>query len=120
VPKPHGAKVRIAPEARIDIRAALVWSERNFGKAAAGRYRALIQQALRDIGAEPERPGSTERSDLTAGGRTYHVSLSRSRVVGVRVKEPRHFLVYRRDQGQVEVIRVLHDARDFAEQVPQD
>jgi len=56
-PKPHGAKVRIAPEARIDLRAALVWSERSFDKAAAGRYRALIQQALRDIGGEPERNG---------------------------------------------------------------
>jgi len=41
--------------------------------------------------------------------------LSRTRVARVRVKEPRNFLVYRRDQDQVEVIRVLHDARDFAE-----
>jgi len=35
----------------------MVWSERSFDKAAAGRYRAPIQQALRDIGAEPERNG---------------------------------------------------------------
>ena len=56
MPKPHGAKVSSAPEDRIDIRAALVWSERNFGKAAVGRYRALIQQVLRDIGAEPDGP----------------------------------------------------------------
>lgn len=64
--------------------------------------------------------GSADRSDLTAGGRTYHLSLSRSRVAGVRVKEPRHFLVYRRDQDLVEVIRVLHDVRDFSEQLSED
>src|ERR1035441_1983782 len=40
-----------------------------------------IKQALRDIGADPERPGSTERPELLIeGARTYHLwySLGRS------------------------------------------
>jgi toxin ParE1/3/4 len=50
--------VILAPAAQRDIQRALKWSEENFGKQAALRYRALLKQALRDIEADPERPGS--------------------------------------------------------------
>ncbi len=60
-------------------------------------YKALIKQAVRDIGADPERLGSKERPEImTKGARTHHLEVSRSRVSGSRVKAPRHFLLYRR------------------------
>jgi toxin ParE1/3/4 len=101
--------------ARQDIREILRWSERNFGEAAAARYRALVKQAIRDIGADPERPGSKERPELMIkGARTYHLSFSQGRVSGGRVKEPRHFLLYRRRHDDViEVARILHDREIF-------
>jgi len=64
--------------------------------AVSLRYRALIGQALLAIEADPERLGSKARPDLLVeGARTYHISLSRTRLAGARVKEPRHFLLYR-------------------------
>jgi toxin ParE1/3/4 len=48
----------------------------------------------------------------------YHLSGSRDRVAGDRVKAPRHFLLYRIETGRVEVLRILHDSRDLAQHVP--
>lgn len=88
--------------------------------AASLRYRAFIGQALLDLEADPERPGSKARPDLLVeGARTYHLALSRTRSVGARIKEPRHFLLYRRrEDGVIEVARVLHDSRDLARHLP--
>jgi len=112
----------LAPAARQDVREVLRWSERKFGETAAARYRALIKQAVRDIGADPERPGSKERPELMIKGvRTYHLSFSQSRVSGRGVKEPRHFLLYRRrDDGVIEVARILYDGRDLQRHLPED
>ena len=78
----------LAPAALQDVRDALRWSEQKFGETAAARYRALIKQAVRDIGTDPERPGSSQRPELMAeGARTYHISLSRTRATAARVKQ---------------------------------
>ena len=113
----------LQPEARArrDAAAILKRSSEPFGEAASIRYETLIKQALNDIETDPERPGSTERPDiLVAGVRTYHLSFSRSRVAGVGVKDPCHFLVYRcREDGVVEVARILHDGRELERHVPE-
>ena len=98
----------------------LKWSFEEFGNEAYLRYAALIRQALLDIAADPELPGSKERPDIMVGGaRTYHLSLSRARAEGGKVKDPRHFLVYRRrGDGVIEIARVLHDSRDPARHLP--
>jgi toxin ParE1/3/4 len=116
-----GPLLHVSGPARRDIAAIVKWSLREFGQAAARRYEALIQQALIDIGTEPERPGSSERPDLMVeGARTYHISLSRSRVSGSKVKEPRHFLLYRRrEDGVIEVARILHDGRELQRHLPE-
>ncbi len=115
------ARLRLAPAARHDVRDVLRWSEQKFGKAAAGRYRALIKQAVRDIGTDPERPGSKERPEIMIeGARTYYLEFSRSRVSGPGVKEPRHFLLYRRrEDGVIEIARILHDGRDLQRNLPE-
>ena len=118
--RPRNLEVRITHTAQRDIKAILNWSRKEFGEAAAERYQALIKQALRDIGADPERPGSRERPEiLIEGARTYHLELSWGRVKGQSVKAPRHFLLYRRrGERVIEVGRVCHDARDLARHVP--
>ena len=97
-------------------------SFQEFGEAASLRYRALIRQALFDIRADPERPGSKERSEIMIqGARTYHLEFSRRRVSGSTVKEPRHFLLYRRrEDGVIEVVRILHDGRDLQRHLPEE
>jgi toxin ParE1/3/4 len=115
-------EVRVSRHALRDIRAILNWTTREFGKNAALRYEALLTQALRDIGADPERPGSAERLEIMIeGARTYHLEFSRARVKGKRVKAPRHFLLYRRcEEHVIEVGRAIHDARDLTRHLPED
>ena len=98
------------------------WTVQEFGERAALRYDTLIKQALKDIGADPERPGSRDRPEIVVrGARTYHLSLSRTRVSGPRVKDPRHFLLYRRrEDGVIEVAHILHDGRDLERHLPED
>lgn len=120
-----GRRLRIvlSPSARSDIREALLWSQERFGERTAARYRDLLKQALRDIAANPERPGSRERAELARGIRTYHLFFSRDRArsdLGI-VKNPRHFLVYRRrGEDVIDIVRVLHDARDLERHLPED
>ena len=112
-------EVRFAAPVLRDIAAILKWSRREFGNAAAQRYDALIKQALRDIGEDPELPGSQEKPRSRSGMRSYHLALSKARVPGPRVKEPRHFVLYRRvDPNVVEVARILHDGRDLRRNLP--
>jgi toxin ParE1/3/4 len=115
-------EIRVSHEARRDIRAILEWTEQEFGKKAALRYAALLAQALRDIGEDPERPGSLARPEIAIkGARTYHLEFSRGTVKGRGVKAPRHFLLYRRrEEGMIEVGRVIHDARDLERHLPED
>ena len=121
MPKKSAPRPSLAPAARQDVREILIWSEQKFGETAAVRYKALIKQAVRDVSNDPERPGSKERPEImTEGARIYHLQFSRSRVSGLGVKEPRHFLLYRRrSDGVVEVARILHDGRGLARHLPE-
>ncbi len=109
------ARVSLAPAAIRDVREIRRWSEEKFGKPAAKRYEALLVQALGDIEADSERHGSKERPEIMVrGARVYHLAFSRDHVHGGKVQTPRHFLVYRRrDDGVLEVARILHDAREL-------
>lgn len=54
------------------------WSVKEFGNRTALRYDALIKQALKEIGEDPERPGSKEKPEIMIEGvRAYHLSFSR-------------------------------------------
>lgn len=112
----------LAPAAQMDARDLLRVNELHFGKLAKKRYKALLQQALLDIGADPKRPGSQARPEIMIDGlRTYHISFSRRRVIGPQVKDPRHFLLYRRlEDGVIEVARIFHDSRDLQLHLPED
>ena len=118
---PKKYDVRLTGPARRDLSGLMEWTVQEFGERAALRYDTLIKQALKDIGADPERPGSKERPEIMVrGARTYHLECSRNRVSGSKVKEPRHFLLYRRrDDGVIEVARILHDGRDLQRHLPE-
>jgi toxin ParE1/3/4 len=118
--KERGLQLHVTGPARRDIAIIVKRSLQQFGEAGSLRYRALIRQALLDIEADPERPGSKERLEtMIQGAQTYHISLSRARVSGLRVKEPRHFILYRRrEDGVIEVARILHDVRDLDRHLP--
>ena len=120
--KKRSLRFHVSGPARRDIASIVKRSLQEFGEAASLRYSALIRQALFDIGADPERPGSKERPEIMIqGARTYHLEFSRSRVSGSTVNEPRHFLLYRRrEDGVIEVARILHDGRDLQRHLPEE
>ncbi|MCC5872009.1 MAG: type II toxin-antitoxin system RelE/ParE family toxin [Gammaproteobacteria bacterium] len=108
---------RLSAAARGDIVDILARTHERFGDLAAKRYEILIITALRDIAAEPDRPGSRHRPELGQGVRSWHLVLSRDRArrESGMVRRPRHFLIYRVDDDRVDVGRVLHDAMELAD-----
>lgn len=121
MPKQRTPQLIVTGPARRDIEAILRRSIKEFGAAASDRYRLLIRQAMLDILSDPNRPGSKERPEiLIEGARTYHLLFSRNRVEGQPVKDPRHFLLYRRrnSDGAIELARILDDVRDLDRQIP--
>ena len=114
--------VRVTGAARRDLVAVMRWSRREFGEDAALRYDALLTQAFADLAADPERPGSQQRPELATGVRTYHLRFSRNRArspLGA-VRHPRHLVVYRLLDHALEILRILHDARDLPRHVPEE
>jgi toxin ParE1/3/4 len=113
----------ISPAAERDIKSILAWTHEQFGEEGRLRYEALLVRAILDVAAEPNRTGSQTRPEIAAAARTYHLCHSQSRVraaVG-RVRRPRHFLLYRtRDDGRVEIGRVLHERMDLAQHLPEN
>lgn len=109
-------RYRLSVAAQSDILGILAWSHEQFGDEARKRYEALIVAALRDVAAQPDRPGSIERPELGVAVRSWHLRLSRERAGtedGI-VRHPRHFLIYRLESDMVVVGRVLHDAMELA------
>jgi toxin ParE1/3/4 len=113
-------EINFSPLAESDIDAALSWSAEHFGMAAQDRYFALISQAFRDLRQDPQRVGSITvpgvGAALTGDLRLYHLRHSRVHVTPAtnRVKNPRHFVVYRvAGNGTLRIARLLHDSTDI-------
>jgi hypothetical protein len=68
-------------------------SSKRYGAAASSRYQILIGQAVKDLTENPTRPGA----QLDGGRIHYHLRHSKMRVIGEKVREPRHYLVVKID-----------------------
>ncbi len=102
----------VSPEAKIDIDGIRKWTTSRFGAMAATRYDLLIEQAIWDICENPERAGSYLSREPNSNLRVFHLRSSRNRVQPARnrVKEPRHYVVFRvLASGELEISRLLHD-----------
>lgn len=107
-------RYRLSAAAQADVVDVLAWTQERHGNAARQRYERLIAAALRDVAAQPERPGSIARPELGAGVRSWHLRLSRSRAGAPTVVHPRHWLIYRVEPDVLIVGRLLHDAMALA------
>ena len=111
----------VAPAAEADIESILAWTDSHFGSRARLRDEALLTRAIMDVVDRPNRAGSRSRPEIAGGARTYHLLHSRDRVPARtgRVKQPRPFLLYRvRQDGRVEIGRVLHESMDLDRHLP--
>jgi toxin ParE1/3/4 len=114
---------QISPPAERDIEVILEWTHGEFGEKARLRYEALLERAIMDVADAPERAGSHRRPEIVAAARTDHLLHSRDRVKksAGRVKQPRHFLLYRIcADGHIEIGRVLHDGMDLKRHLPEE
>ena len=116
-------EVIIAPKARSDIASILAWTEENFGPQTLRRYETLMATAIEQIAENPERAGSSQRPEIAEHCRTYHLYFSRKSAgrAGARIRQPRHFLLYRVPEANiVEIGRVLHDSMDLRSNLPEE
>lgn len=104
----------VAAKARRDLFVLLATSRTQFGAAAQQRYRLLLEQAITDLAADPQRPGVAKPDGIQSDIQLYHSRHSRQRTPAAhRVSRPRHVLVFRVRGSDVEILRILHDAMDL-------
>jgi toxin ParE1/3/4 len=113
---------RLSATAEADIIQILTYTQDRFGAIARRRYEALLIACLRDIAADPERPGKVTRPEFGVGVRSYHLCHGRARARtsdGV-VRQPRHLLLFRGAQPDViGVGRVLYDGMELERHLPE-
>ncbi|MBB5754787.1 type II toxin-antitoxin system RelE/ParE family toxin [Prosthecomicrobium pneumaticum] len=113
------ARFVLSAEAQDDIDDVVLYSRELFGEDAGYRYETLLLTALRDIAADPMRPGSHEVTKGGPGTRAYHIRYSRLRVPGGRIREPRHIIFYRSlTPGLIGISRILHERMDPTRHAP--
>ncbi|WP_372698328.1 type II toxin-antitoxin system RelE/ParE family toxin [Arthrobacter sp. JSM 101049] len=106
------ADYRVSRAAQADIASILGWSNEQFGEEARQRYEKLIVAAIRDAARTPDNVGHLARPELGRCVFFWHLCRSRATSTGGRVRQPRHFLLCRRDDDLLVVGRVLHEAMD--------
>ena len=101
---------RITGPARRGIERILIESGRDFGEAAAERYHRLMLGVFDALGTEPNRRGSRALDDLP-DVRAFPLRLGTQLVErDLRVRTPRHIVVYRiGSDGVVEILGLAHD-----------
>lgn len=104
----HDWLVRITKQAELDLFEIVHWTHTQFGRGQADAYERILIEAVDALGAGPAIRGVRRRDDLVAGLRTLHVTRGR--------KKGRHllFFMFNESERAVEVLRILHEAMDFA------
>lgn len=99
--------VRLTHQAELDVEAILAWTEDRFGTQQAEVYAEVLAVAVEALLAGPDAVGARKRDDILPGVRVLHVAR--------HGKRGRHFLIFRASEdGQIDVLRVLHNSMDPA------
>ena len=101
-----------------DINACLEWSLDKFGRLATERYAELLSVSLEEICNDPFTIGSEPFPEM-GEIRLIHTKHFRklAPVVGLIVKNPRHFLVYQELDNKIFLVRILHDNMELEKHV---
>jgi toxin ParE1/3/4 len=106
--------LRLGAHAESDFQEIVVWTGEHFGVVQARLYRQTILATLEELQRGPEQAGVRKRDEIAPGLRTIHVAR--------RGRRGRHFILFRvadrTDEKIIEVLRILHDAMDFARHLP--
>jgi toxin ParE1/3/4 len=99
-------RVRIAVRAEQDLIGILRWTRDNFGTRQAGLYREAILASMRELEHGPDIEGARDRGDVAAGLKSIRVAR--------RGRRGSHVVFFRSRDGVIEIVRILHEAMDFA------
>ncbi|MFT5387702.1 MAG: toxin ParE1/3/4 [Candidatus Omnitrophota bacterium] len=116
-------KVKISDAARQDVANILTYTNDQFGTQIQKKYSRLIQQAIKDVQEDPERPGVKRRPEICDIARTYHIFYSRDNTKsrGNTIKKPRHLLLFRiSEDNELEIGRILHDSMELELHLPNE
>jgi len=103
-------RIRVTGPARRDITRILRHSSAEFGDQARQRYRRLIDQAPKDLGADANRVGVQSISDIRKSYFLYHLKWSRKASGGPPVHQSRHLIAFYIDNlDDIIVARVFHE-----------
>ncbi len=105
--------VDVAEAAAMDFQEALRWTKRQFGQAQADAYEETLSLAIDALIRGPNIVGAKSRDELMPGLMSLHVARGR--------RKGRHVLLFRVDPSAantIRVVRILHDAMDFARHFP--
>ncbi len=105
-------RLSVTDAAQRDIQDIYWTSQDRHGLEAARRYRSLVALALDDLQQEPNRP--TSKAVGIASLRLYALRIPARRLARQdAVRSPPHLVIYRYDELEVEIVRVLHAAMDL-------
>lgn len=94
-----------------DITGIIRWTANRFGPMQAKKYAGLLRDAIKTLRGGPDIAGVRKRDDLLAG------------LLSLRIHGGSHTLFFKVDESQEEIIvlmRVLHDAMDFARHLQEE
>jgi toxin ParE1/3/4 len=104
-------RIRLSDEAERDFARILAYTRDDFGLLQLDVYRGTLIAAMAELEAGPDVLGSLSRDEIHPGLRTLHVAR--------KGRRGRHLIMYRaRPDRIIDVVRILHDAMDFARHVP--
>jgi toxin ParE1/3/4 len=95
-----------------DLDAIRINTIEQFGEAAEDHYRDLLETAVDDLCADPDRADVKALEGAADGVRYYHIRNSRRRGAR-RIGNPRHYIIFRATDDTLDILRVLHDAMDI-------
>jgi toxin ParE1/3/4 len=106
-------KVTFSPSAVADVDDIYAWTGAHFGLMQAEKYLELIELSVDEIAVRPDGPLTRRHPGMHPDARTLHLART-----GLHAK---HFLLFRHtEDGEIEVGRLLHDAMDLAEHLPEE
>lgn len=106
-------RVRLTRAARNDIKRILRRSETEFGEVVRGRYKALLDQAISDLTADPDCHGVKSIDAVRNGYFIYHIKWAKRSISGPSIKRPRHLLVFWIDDDNVIVVAAVVHEREL-------
>jgi toxin ParE1/3/4 len=102
--------VRLGRQAEQDYIEILQWTTKTFGEGQASTYAETIALAIEALEGGPDVLGARTRDDIQRGIWTLHVAR--------QGRAGRHFVVFRVEGSDIDVLRLLHNSMDLPRHLP--